>query len=106
MNEIEKALQAVRPREPSPGYLDRGLARIAASAAPANRVSPAWRYATIGLAAALSASVVLNLMSYLPERQKDAGEPILVSSVLRQEGELWVQETRYGYPAAREKNDE
>jgi hypothetical protein len=95
MNDIEKTLQAMQPREPSSSYLARGLERIAASAAPMTLVSPAWRYATLGLALFFSASLALNVVNWLEQRREALPEATLVFSVLRQEGDLWVQETRY-----------
>lgn len=106
MNELDKVLQSVRPQEPSSGYLDRGLARIAAFPAPSNLVSPGWRYATIGLALLFCASFVLNVTNWIEERREAASEATLVFSVLRQEGDLMIRETRYEHPGTPETTNE
>lgn len=96
MNETEKALRRVRPREPSSSYLDRGLARITAHHVRSKVVSANWRYATIGVTILFAASIVLNVMTRLEEKATDdAG---LTFSVLHQEGELLIYETGYVKP--------
>lgn len=106
MSELEKVLQSVRPQEPSSGYVERGLARIATAPAPTNLVSPAWRYAAISLAVLLIASVGLNVTDRLEERREAASEAMFVSSVLRQEGGLLIHETRYEHPETAETTDD
>ena len=107
MNEIERTLRRMKPREPSPDWLAAGLARIEAPrAGPLAAVWP-WRYATIGLAVLLSASVVLN--AFLWQAKHDAASaawqasersgrtPYVAYTVLRPEGDTLVRETRYEY---------
>ena len=111
MNELEKLLRNVRPREPSAGYLDQGLARIAAAAAPSNRVARGWRYAAIGFALLFVVSLLLNVLHWTGGRQQTVAEATFVHSVLRQEGDLLIRETLYEPPRSRplvgeEANDE
>lgn len=107
MNEIERTLRSMKPREPSPDWLSAGLARIEAPrAGPLATVWP-WRYATIGLAVLLVASVVLN--AFLWQAKTDAASaawqasersgrtPYVAYTVLRPEGDTLVRETRYEY---------
>jgi hypothetical protein len=97
----------MKPREPSPDWLASGLARIAAPrAGPLAAVRP-WRYATIGLAALLSASVVLNAFLWQAKHDAESAAwqvserygrtPYVAYTVLRPEGDTLVRETRYEY---------
>lgn len=99
MNELDKLLQSARPHEPSSDYLDRGLAQIAAAAAPANRVARGWRYAAIGFALLFVVSLLLNVLYWTGERQQTVAEAAFVHSVLRREGDLLIRETRYESPS-------
>jgi hypothetical protein len=96
----------MKPREPSPDWLAAGLARIEAPrAGPLAAVWP-WRYATIGLAVLLAASVVLN--AFLWQAKHDTASaawqasersdrtPYVAYTVLRPEGDTLVRETRNG----------
>lgn len=106
MSELDKVLRSVRAEEPSSGYVERGLARIAAAPAPSNLVSPGWRYATIGLALLFTVSLVLNVTIWIDSRQDAAAEAMLVSSVLRREGDLLIRETRYQRPGSLDATNE
>ncbi len=106
MNELDKVLQSMRPQEPSPGYLDRGLARIDDFNASSHLVSSVWRYATIGLALLFAVSLMLNVTNWIDERREAASGKMFVSSELRQEGDLLIRETRYEYPRIPEKTNE
>jgi hypothetical protein len=102
MSELEKVLRRVRPREPSSAYLDQGLARIETFRAPLNLVSRRWQFATVSLALLFAASLGLNILNWIGERQEVASAPRLVFSDLRQEGDLIVRETRYELPGTLE----
>ena len=107
MNEIERTLRRMKPREPSPDWLAAGLARIDAPRAGPLSAARRWRYATIGLAVLLSASVLLN--AFLWQEKHDAASaawqesersgrtPYVAYTVLRPEGDTLVRETRYEY---------
>lgn len=106
MNELEKVLQSMRPVEPSPGYLDRGLAQIAAPRPASKLVSAGWRYATIALALPFTASLILNVTNWLEENREAASDARFVFSILRQEGDLLVRETHYEQPGSRKSSNE
>jgi len=98
MNEIEQVLRKVQPTEPSPDYLQRGLAEIDEFDGAAQLVSRRWRYATIGLALLFAASLVLNIANWIEDDREAPANAMLVHSELRQEGDLIIRETRYEYP--------
>ncbi len=95
MNELDKALQSTKPREPSSTYLERGLAKIDEFDEPPRLVSPRWRHATIGLAFLLVASLALNGLNWAQGHREPSAERMLVSSELRWEGDLLIRETHY-----------
>ena len=98
MSELDKLLKRARPREPSPGYLERGLARIAAAAAPSDRIVRRWRYAAIGFALLFAGSLSLNVLHWAGNRQQTVSETTFVHSVLRREGDILIRETLYQPP--------
>lgn len=106
MSDIEKALRNVQPAEPSPNYLERGLAEIDGFDRSSHLVSPRWRYATIGLALLFAASLIVNIVSWVEEDPAPPAEVMLVHSEVRQEGDLIIRETRYERPNAQEVSDE
>jgi hypothetical protein len=98
MNEIERSLRRVAMRGPSASYLDRGLARIAGNDGRSKRVSANWRYATIGLAILLSASLILNVVDRVGQGPGISADTPLAFNILRREGEMMIYESGYLYP--------
>lgn len=110
MSRIERLLRQLTPTEPSSGYLSAGLSRIEARSAQRSESQPAWRYATIGLAILLTASMALNAALWRaavnPPDVRHPPARYLAYSVLRAEGDLLVRETRYEVAVERKTSDD
>lgn len=113
MKKIDALLRGVRPREPSPRFVAKGLARIEAGAASRDPGdSRPWRFAAIGAAILLAASAALNVVLW---QRIDAARATVESgaasvgygqrSVFRAEGGLFVRDTRYGLDRSRDGDD-
>lgn len=106
MNSIENALRQTRPREPSPDYVERGLARLVAGLPQQSAATRQWRFAAVVLAVMLAASMALNAAIWSRGGSSAGGTGAPASarlpveyvaySMLRSEGEFLVHEVRFG----------
>ena len=106
MNEIEKVLRSVRPKEPSSSYFGKGMTRIGEFRAPSHLVNRGWQYATIALTGLLVASLIVNVTYWTAKPRTSPMEFSLVSTELRREGDLLIREFRYEPPRTMEPADE